>query len=508
MKKFIIFIWVICGVVVGACVTNVTYVTHVAQGAFGMLGGQKAYATNVPDEADDANGTNAPQIYIKAINPGYTVDGVSNVGEMIEISRSDKTSNALISLAGVSLSYTNSSGATSVLVEFSEHIWLAGESILLRLASAPEHSLANASYSKTLAMKAGPITLNYNGAVVDSACWTGKEGCAAEFKSSRPTVLVRTDDVGWEHVAVEDYTPTYDENALYEEPSTDDEDGRGAEVTGHCVGLQFSEILSYYAETKDEQFVEIYNGVAEQILLDGCAVKYKNKSYALAGILKPEGYLAVYPAGLGFSLTKNPTNSNVLELVDADGAVVDRLEYYNGQRKGTAWAWIGYDAEGEELWRTTYAPTPGEPNNYQEYRTCEEGKAINEATGNCVKVTTVEEKICAAGQYLNVLTNRCKKYETATEKTCKEGYYLYEETGRCRKITENTGANYSVVAEEYEEGSSFVALYAVLGVVAVGVVYVIYEFRREIRKWWKKMWGKVRGKTGAASEGENARDEG
>ena len=45
---------------------------------------------------------------------------------------------------------------------------------------------------------------------------------------------------------------------------------------------------------------------------------------------------------------------------------------------------------------------------------------------------------------------------------------------------ENTGASYSLEPESYEEESSFVALYAVIGMVGVGVVYLIYEFRHEI----------------------------
>ena len=137
-----------------------------------------------------------------------------------------------------------------------------------------------------------------------------------------------------------------------------------------------------------------------------------------------------------FKLTKNPTTSNMLELIDSNGDVLDRLEYYNGQRKGTSYAFVGYDSGGGELWRITYAPTPGEPNNYQEYRVCEVGKVLNEATGNCVKVTSVAEKICGEGQYLNILTGRCRKIEESDSgvKECKEGYYYYEETGRCRKI--------------------------------------------------------------------------
>ena len=55
-------------------------------------------------------------LYIKAINPGYTIDGLNNVGEMIEISR--KNSDAPISLAGTAISYTNSSGNNSTLFEF------------------------------------------------------------------------------------------------------------------------------------------------------------------------------------------------------------------------------------------------------------------------------------------------------------------------------------------------------------------------------------------------------
>ena len=149
---------------------------------------------------------------------------------------------------------------------------------------------------------------------------------------------------------------------------------------------------------KSEQFIEIHNESAEQILLDGCVVKYKNKKHNLSGVLPVDGYLVYYPDVNGFSLTKNPTNGNTLEIVDVDGSVVDDLMYPNGQRKGTAYALIGYDLAGEEIWKVTYAPTPGAPNNYQEYKTCEVGRVLNEATGNCVKVAAVTEKICKIGR--------------------------------------------------------------------------------------------------------------
>ena len=426
-----------------------------------------------------------PEIYIKAINPGYTIDGVSNVGEMIEIGRLD--SDTPISLAGLTVGYTNSSGNYAVLVDFPENSFMTGERILLRLASSPDHELATVNYTKTLAFKAGPLVLKRGEEIIDSVCWDGSAECLTPFKSASPTTLVRNLETGeFEHQT--NYEPIYDENSYYVDEIKEDE-GYG-EVTSKCRGLIFSEVLSYYDDSKDEQFVEFYNTTSEQILLDGCLLKYKSKTYPLSGIVKAEGYLSRYLTD--FSITKNPTNSNTLELIDANGEIVDKLTYSNGQRKGTSWALIGYDEKGEQIWRTTYAPTPGEPNNYQEFRTCDAGKVINEATGNCVKVTTVEPKTCPAGQYLNPLTGRCRTIKLTSEKTCKEGYALNEETGRCKKIKENTGADYSLVTEVYEENVSFTGLYLVLGVVVVGIIYIIYEFRREILKLLHKVFRRSR----------------
>jgi len=420
-----------------------------------------------------------PELYIRAVNPGYIVEGKNNVGEMIEIVR--KKSDEPILLAGATVGYTNSSGNRTVLFEFPENSWMTGESILLRLASSPMSELANVNYTKTLAFKAG-IDLSVNGEVVDKVCWTGKNDCYEEFKSSNPTTLVRNLKTGdFEHVL--EYVPKY-EVAAYRVEKDEEK-----EVASQCKGLIFSEILSYYESLQSEQFIELYNTSAEQILLDGCKISYKNKTYDLTGVVRAEEYYKYLPA---FSLTKNPTNAGILEIIDTDGTVVDELSYPNGQRKGTSYALVGYNEAGVEVWRTTYAPTPGEANNYQEFKTCEQGKVINEATGNCVKITSVAEKICPEGQYLNILTGRCRQNEVASEKTCKEGYYLNPETGRCRKIQENNGTDYSVAPETFEEKSSFVALYIIIGVILLGLGYLIYEFRQEILKLWRKVFRRSR----------------
>jgi len=421
-----------------------------------------------------------PEIYIRAVNPGYTIDGKSNVGEMIEIGR--KNSDESISLAGLAVRYTNSSGKDFDLFDFPDNSYMTGELILLRLASSPDSELANVLYNKTLAMS-GALTLMRDGEELDKVCWTGKEGCYKSFVSASSSTLVRNMETG-EFEQVLGYEPHYEVGNYRVDEIVEESDESEARPS-QCQKLVITELLSYYEATKAEQFIELYNSGSEQILLDGCRIKYKNKEYGLSGIVKPEEYMVYYP--VEFSLTKNPTNENTLEIIDADGQSIYRMNYPNGQRKGAAYAMIGYDAAGMEIWRVTYAPTPGTGNNYQEYRTCEAGKVINETTGNCVKVISITEKVCKEGYYLNILTGRCKKIETETKKTCKEGYYLNPETGRCRKIVENNSADYGIEPEKFEEKSSFVALYAVIGVVGIGVAYLVYEFRHQIVKVWQRI---------------------
>lgn len=467
-------------------------------GLFGVLdGAAMAYAeTNESgenegknDDEDDEAVWEPPELYIRSINPGY---GSKNSGEMIEIARG-KNSDTPISLAGTALGYTKTSGEPSLtLVEFPENSWMTGETILLRLASSPERELANMTYKITgassgLTQKSGPLVLIRNGEEIDEVCWTGEKGCERGFKSGSGESLVRDLRTGeWEF---KEYIPEYQAENYRVEEKVEEKNSENT-TTAQCKGLQFSEILSYYEVEKSEQFIEIYNPGTGVVEMDGCKIRYKNKNYVLSGKVEADGYFAYYP--VGFSLTKNPTSSNKIELIDTDDTVVDTLVYPNGQRKGTSYAWLGYDADGKKLWRVTYAPTPGAANNYQEFKTCTDGKVINKVTGNCVKVTSVKDKVCKDGQYLNLLTGRCKKITTAAEKTCKEGYYLNPETNRCRKIKENNGANYSLEPENYNENSSFVALHAVLGVLGVGGLYLIYEFRDEIKKFFGKVFRRSR----------------
>lgn len=422
------------------------------------------------------------KIAISAVSAG----GTNNIGELIELK---KLSDDELLLTGLSIRYTNSSGNVKTVYQFSDGTKMTGESLLLRLASSENAGKSDLTYtSPNLAQTKGKVALVYNDEEIDSVCWgnlDGVENCShPRFTSDNPTTLVRDFETG-EFAHEEDYEPDWTEGRkVLEIPEPEEE-----VIEPHCKGMQFSEILTYYESNKTEQFIEFYNSSSNQINLSGCVVKYKNKTYPLEGVVLPEKYFVRYATD--FSLTKNPTNSNTIELIDANGEVVDSLTYYNGQKKAVSFAMFGYNKDGSENWLQTYAPTPGEDNNFQKYKTCSEGKVLNEETGNCVKATSVDTtlKPCPEGSYRNPLTNRCRKYSTMTTssiKPCAEGYERNPETNRCRKVVKNDGATYPLAAETFEEKSSFIAIWAIIAVAIIGVVYVIFEYRTEIAKLFKK----------------------
>lgn len=412
-----------------------------------------------------------PIIYIKAVNPGYTIDGKTNVGEMIELVRNDD-SDAPLSLAGLKIGYTNSSGNSADLLEFPENSWLTGEGLLLHFSG--NELPAHLPYLKTLAMKAGPLTLTLNGEVIDSVCWTGKDDCADAFSGTHPTTLVR-DETTDTFSHLENYEPRFVQDDYLETPVQDEM------IPRQCEQLEFSELLSYYESVSTEQFVEIFNPTTEQILLDGCKIKYKNNFLNLEGIIGASEYKAFYP--MDWHFTKNPTSSNTVELIDTDGSLVDTLIYDNSQKKAASFAKFGVNESGEAVWRPTFAQTPGDENVYAEFPPCPEGKIINEDTGNCVKIATVPAaKTCPAGSYLNPETNRCKKYITKVETTCAEGYYKNPLTGRCKKIVANDGAEFPVFKEEFETTSVFSAVYALIAVIVIGLAYIIFQFRQSLKR--------------------------
>ncbi len=494
-------------------------------------------------ELTSENGNNS-QIAIKAVNPGYNTEVGKNAGEFIELVNLSGEPQPLDNLAVI---YTakpaNSSsiGKSTVLFFFPKGSRFIGETILMRYKDSPEttENSQDLTYDTSLAMTgslslvrladsakiedlSGTIDFAVFGEVENSVCWLGGENCLPVFsttvKSRSYTTIVRNEDTGeYEHVA--NYLPIYnpDELNLFLPPENTDastsQTQHQAEKTttsaqptstvfdvekdAQCQGLIFSEILSYYDEDEKEQFIEFYNSANSDINLDGCKVKYKNKYYDLGNGSSRNtiGALDYYVLQPEFRLTKNPNTENILELYDANGTIIDVLTYPHGQKKAASYAQIGYESDGTEDWRVTYAVTPGEPNIYQQYRSCTDGKVINESTGNCVKAATMSSALadCPAGKYRNPTTGRCKNIESDDETTeCKEGYERNPETGRCRKIKDNNGTEYPVIPiTGQEEKSVFIGFIAIIGIAILGAGYVIFQFRCEIVYFFRKIISKL-----------------
>ncbi len=468
--------------------------------------------TDPSDDLNDESFEFPSNLIMKAVNPGYKIDGVNDVGELIEL---QNLSGSSLSLASFSIRYTNGTGKQTTIVNFPEGSLMTGEYLLLGYQKTGADS-ADLTYSSSLAMSAGPLELLYEDQVIDTVCWTGKETCVRSFKSANPTTLVRNLETGvFEHQASYEshfnseisnlfLPPTEPDEPEPSEDDTDDQDSQQSakddittseKATPKCYQLEFNEVFSYYSGDRSEQFIEFYNPSDHTVDLAGCKIKYKNKTYPLSGKINTGGYLAYYPNN-NFALTKNPTTSNSIFLLDTTGEIVEEIVYEHGQKKSASYAKF-FETNGTESWRQTYTPTPNAANQFQEFRTCPAGKVINPLTGNCINATSVldatETKDCPTGKYRNPLTGRCKNIETAsTQKECAEGYERNPETNRCRKIaTPNEGADYALVPNTSSSSTVFAAFGVVATIVAIGVIYILIQFRHEIIRTARKVRQRV-----------------
>lgn len=454
------------------------------------------FAEELPEKSDPLS------LYFYAVNVGYKDDNSPQNYDFFEL---EKSSDDELPLGDFEIVYTNSSNNEAGRFTFLESEILTTKSLVFGFAKSPQYEASDGKYlytfsSSGLASTAGKLSIYQSGELIDEVCW-GKILC----EKALPKFSTSEEDnysarlVDGEFIQ-DKYYPEIISDAIYEEQ---------AEATiSSCHDLEFTELYSFYEASASEQFIEIRNKSNETNDISGCFLRYKNKNYALGGIILPSAYFVYYNEDL--ILTKNPISSNLIEIVDSDGALVDSLEYPHGQKVGLSFAKIG------DGWKLSYNRTPGAENIYQEYQSCPEGKEINPDTGNCVNVEEETETTCPEGKYLNPETGRCKNVEATTVKTCAEGYYLnpetnrckkeeaeatlaecadgYErnpETNRCRKIQSTDASEYapatSASKESYSAPKRFIAYGVVIIALAVGLGYVVFQYREELLKLIKKL---------------------
>ena len=444
--------------------------------------GAPAFASEAPEWTPE------PPLFFRAINAGYKDE---NSAQNYDFFKLAKTIDGDLDLSAYKIQYFNGSDNLAGEIEFAEQTYLRGDTVIFGFSKAPQFADASPRYlydfgSAGLASTAGRLKILRGEEVIDEVCW-GKLTCENQFTkfatgAEENKTAIRLPDMTFIY---EKYYPEIDGGALFvpePEPESEPEPElppEPAEVKS-CAGLKITEIYSYYETSADEQFVEIYNSLDQDLELNGCTLRYKTKNYPLEGTLSSGQYMIIQ----NIPLTKDPSSELTLEIID-DGGPIETVSYAHGQKAGTSLALL----EGQ--WLRTHAPTPAAANVYQEFRTCPEGKVINPATGNCINVVAETEPVaCKDGYYRNPETGRCKKYEEPEEqKTCEEGYELNPETNRCRKIRASNLSDYPVEEIKEESHSSpqiFVAIWALVALGVIIVIYVIVQFRHEIAKIFRR----------------------
>lgn len=130
------------------------------------------------------------------------------------------------------------------------------------------------------------------------------------------------------------------------------------------------------------------------------------------------------------------------------------------------------------------APTP-----------CREGQYRSEETGRCRSIAAAASaaKSCADDQFRNPETGRCKKIASTDDLApCKPGQERNPDTNRCRNISVSDMPKAGFAPTPIDaSGRSFVAWWALGGVLVLGIGYAVWEWRYEIRKWLGARFGNL-----------------
>jgi hypothetical protein len=146
-----------------------------------------------------------------------------------------------------------------------------------------------------------------------------------------------------------------------------------------CEGVRINEI----AANSTNQFIELQNVTAQDVLLDGCQLQTNRsatKSYIFgAEIIAAGAYRTILINETELTLTK--TTSGIVYLLSSDGLVETDSQAYSNLASDTSWSRLD-----DGTWWQTYAPTPGVENIIQKYLPCDDGYVRNTDTGRCNKI--------------------------------------------------------------------------------------------------------------------------
>lgn len=247
-----------------------------------------------------------------------------------------------------------------------------------------------------------------------------------------------------------------------------------------------------------KEFIELYNDSDQVVSLGGYALRFGTTAYKwytpdLGVSLQPYTYIVFTDTEMETSLTNT---AGVVQLVYNQQPVGLAVEYTNA-KDDQSWALV------DGVWQYTKEPTPGAKNQLPiidddvqvetpTQKPCASNQYRNQDTGRCRLLSAASSgpTPCKDGQVRNVETNRCRSIvaSSSTSAPCKQGQERNPETNRCRTVTQMSKVSYGVKGIQTEEAP--IQWYIWLGgiaVVCIVAVYIIWEWRVELRDTYAKI---------------------
>lgn len=212
----------------------------------------------------------------------------------------------------------------------------------------------------------------------------------------------------------------------------------------YCQDVMISELLPNPQGPRSEHprednaYIELLNPTEDFIPLVGCGLQTTSSDliFWFGDItLEPAQRIAFFERESGLQLPVSP--SGTVYLLAPDETELTSTTYPSNSPEGASWAWFG-----EDEWKYSYAPSPGEENTQQELRPCPEGQERNPETNRCrnIESETTTLQPCGEGRERNPETNRCRDIASSTPQyaACGPNQERNPQTNRCRMVESAT----------------------------------------------------------------------
>ncbi len=290
-----------------------------------------------------------------------------------------------------------------------------------------------------------------------------------------------------------------------------------------ALPLIITEILPNVIGIDDgNEFIEIYNpndvavDLTDYLIYTGLNYD-KFYSFPVGLVIASKSYLTVSNDDIKFTLLNT---SGRVRIAAISGQVIDDSDSYVNPIEGESWSLINgvwkytnqvtrsaenIDYIAEEIEEVVVELKPCAVGYYRSSETnrcrkiidtstelapCKDGQYRSEETGRCRNIVSdvVALVPCSEGEERNPATNRCRKIASVLAATsdCPSGQTRNPETNRCKSIAIKTVPSASYKPKVAAEYSSEIINASILSIIAIALVYGVWEWHWEISRLIKK----------------------